>query len=330
MFNQIKQKIEKQLSRGEFNGINFDEALKLSKLEKTADIVDLLNLANKVQLKFKKNHIIKCASVNIPPYKCQEDCKFCALSVHNKAKLTKKDLNILETVDEIVETAKRMEKLGAERFKMVAGGRGLNKKTLEMITEASKRIKKETKLSICASCGLLPSLEIAKELKKAGVDRYNCNFETSRSFFPNICTTHSYDDKIKSIKIAKQAGMDHCGGCLMGLGESVEQRIELAFDIKKYGGSSMPYNMLVPIPGTPMENAKPVPAMELLKFLAIYRLIMPKKDIICNAGRTHNLRDLQALALIGGANGLVYRTYLTAPGRTPEDDMKMIKDLGFY
>ena len=327
-FKDIRYGIEEKLETGEFNGISFKEAIELSRLRKNSDIIELLALANKVRLEFKGKHIIKCSSVNIPPYKCPEDCKFCALSVHNKARLTKEDLNILETVDDIVETAKRMEKLGAERFKMVAGGRGLNKKTLEMITEASRRIKKETKLSICASCGFLPSLEYAKALKEAGVDRYNCNFETSRNFFPNICTTHTYDDKIKSIKLAKQAGMDHCGGILTGLGEKPIDRIKLAYDIKKYGGNSMPYNMLVPIPGTPMENAKPVPSIELLKFLAIYRLIMPEKNIICNAGRTQNLHDLQALSLVGGANGLVYRTYLTT-GRKPEDDKKMIKDLGF-
>jgi biotin synthase len=162
-----------------------------------------------------------------------------------------------------------------------------------------------------------------------GVTRYNHNLETAESHFSKICTTHSFQDRVQTIEVLKERGFSICCGGIIGLGESPQQRLELAFSLKELGIDCIPVNILNPRPGTPLEHSKPIPPMEIIKTLALFRLVLPKGTIKIAGGREVNLRDLQSLALLAGANGLIVGNYLTTPGRSGEDDLTMIRDLGY-
>ena len=180
---------------------------------------------------------------------------------------------------------------------------------------------------ICVSIGKLTH-ETAITLKKAGVTRLHHNLETSASFFGNICTTHTYDEKINTVHIAKDAGLEVCCGGIIGMGESEKDCIELAFTLRDLDVDSIPINILNPIEGTPLEDIQPKNPMEILKTIAVFRLILPDKNIRIAGGRENNLGDLQCLALLAGANGLLLGNYLTTSGRYPKDDIRMIRDMG--
>ncbi|HCX89131.1 MAG TPA: biotin synthase BioB, partial [Deltaproteobacteria bacterium] len=178
----------------------------------------------------------------------------------------------------------------------------------------------------CASLGTL-TRETARDLKKAGLERYHHNLETSESFFPKICTTHSYKERVNTIKIAQEEGFRVCCGGIFGLGETLEQRLEFAFTLKELGVDSIPLNFLNPIPGTPLENAPPIPPMEILKIIAVFRFIHPTKDIRVCGGRQRNLRGIQPLMYLAGANATMIGNYLTTPGSNPKEDLQLIEDL---
>jgi len=315
MLGKIREKIERHES------INRDEAIELMNL-KGHECLELFSLANKVR-SYLGDCVDLCSIINAKCGLCPEDCKFCAQSVYNDTETT--PFPLLDE-DEILNMAFMMQEEGAARFCIVTSGKQPDEKEFHDILNTIKRIKKETSLSICVSLGIL-SQKSAIELKIAGVTRIHHNLETSENFFKNICTTHTYKEKINTVKIAKNSGLEICCGGIIGMGESVKDRVELAFTIKKLDVDSVPINILNPIKGTYFENIKPLSPIEILKTISVFRLILPDKNIRIAGGREKNLRDLQAMCLLSGADGLLIGNYLTTKGRSPRDDIQMIKDL---
>lgn len=303
--------------------INFSDAIELMGL-KGNDCLELFALANRVRSKLG-NRVDLCSIINAKCGLCPEDCKFCAQSVHNDTEITP---HPFMDEEEFLNMALMMQEEGAARFCIVISGKGVNTEDFERILYSIRRIRKETSLLICVSLGMLTE-ENALQLKKAGVTRVHHNLETSEGFFKNICSTHSYEEKIKTIQAARSVGLEVCCGGIIGMGESVHDRIELAFTLRELDVDAVPINILNPIKGTPFEILVPISPMDALKTIAVFRLILPEKNIRIAGGREKNLRDLQCLSLLAGANGLLLGNYLTTPGRFPKEDIQMIKDLGF-
>jgi len=316
MLKKILAKVEKNES------IDFQEALELIQLE-GKDCMELFSLANHVRSKLG-DRVDLCSIINAKCGLCSEDCKFCAQSVHNDTEITPYPMM---DEDEIFNMAQMMEEEGAARFCIVASGKSVGGEDFENMLSSIRRIRKETRLSVCISSGMLTD-ERALALKSAGATRLHHNLETSKSFFIKMCTTHTYDDKIKTIHIAKEAGLEVCCGGIIGMGESVRDRLELAFTLRDLDVDSIPLNILNPIKGTPLDNEKPIKPLDIMKTISVFRLILPGKNIRIAGGREKNLRDLQGLCLLAGANGLLLGNYLTTQGRTPRDDIMMINDLG--
>jgi biotin synthase len=289
------------------------------------DTMLLLAMADKIRQKFNTDEVDACAIINARSGRCSENCKFCSQSAHYK---TKAQEYPLKSTEEIVEAAKKAKAAGAVRFSIVTSGRGQSKADdFENILKAVKAIKEEAKMEACVSLGIL-TYEQALQLKEAGITRYHSNLEAAPSYYPNVCTTHTYQDKMATIENAKKAGVRVCSGGILGLGESPEQRVEMAFELKRLNIDSVPLNILNAIPGTPFENNRELTALEILRTFAVYRFILPKALIRTAGGREVNLRDLQALALNGGMNGIMVGNYLTTSGRPAEADKIMINDLG--
>ena len=289
------------------------------------DTMLLLAAADKIRQKFAGDDVDCCAIINGRSGKCSENCKFCAQSAHYHTGV--KEYGLLSE-EEIYNAAQKAKEAGAVRFSVVTSGRGQSKADdFANICRILSRIKKELHIEVCASLGIL-TLEQARELRKAGVTRYHSNLETAGSYFPDICTTHTYKDKFVTIKNAQAAGLRVCSGGIFGLGETPEQRVEMAFTLKELGIDSVPLNLLTPIPGTPFENKQPLKPLEILRSFAVFRFILPHAQIRTAGGREVNLRDLQALALNGGASGIMIGGYLTTAGRGTDRDMQMLEDLG--
>ena len=289
------------------------------------DIMDLAAVANRVRIEFKGNRVDLCSLLSAKSGKCSEDCTFCAQSGHYQ---TEAPVYPLMDEDRMVEEARAAQRMGTERFCLISSGRQLNNKDFETVLQALDRIKKETELALDCSFGTL-NRERTEALKKVGVTRYNHNLETAESHFGKICTTHSFQDRVRTIEILKDQGFSICSGGIIGLGESARQRLELAFSLKELGIDCIPLNILNPRPGTPLEHSEPIPPMEIIKTISLFRLTLPRSTIKIAGGREVNLRDLQSLALLAGANGLIVGNYLTTPGRSAEDDLTMLQDLGF-
>ena len=230
--------------------------------------------------------------------------------------------------DQMVKEANEAQTRRTGRFCLISSGRQLNDSEFETVLDAFSRIRRETDLALDCSFGMLTP-ERAEALKKVGVTRYNHNLETAESHFSKICTTHSFRDRVETIEVLKNQGFSICCGGIIGLGESPQQRLELAFSLRELGIDCTPFNILNPRPGTPLEHPESVQPMEIIKTIALFRLIIPKGTIKIAGGREANLRDLQSLAFLAGANGLILGNYLTTLGRNAEDDLAMIRDLGF-
>ena len=312
---------EKVLKGGE---ISREEAIDLINVP-DQDTMLLLAMADRIRQRFNGDEVDVCAIVNARSGRCPENCKFCAQSAHYHTGVT--EYHLL-SVEELVEAAKKAKAAGAVRFSIVTSGRGQSKADdFENILQALVRIKKEVGIEICTSLGILTP-EQAIKLKEVGVTRYHANIETAPSHFPDICSTHSYEDKMSTIQAAKDAGIRVCSGGILGLNETPEQRVEMAFELKRLDIDSVPLNLLNQIEGTPFENNKSMTPLEILRAFAVFRFILPKALIRTAGGREVNLRDLQALALNGGMNGIMVGGYLTTGGRRPEDDKTMLRDLG--
>ncbi len=308
----------------ENNGISAEEARQLSEL-RHEDLVRLFELTNTVRYHFKGNGVNICSIVNAKSGSCPEDCRFCAQSAHYTTDV--KGYSLL-SADIVVDRAKHSQEWGARGFSIVTSGYGIDNQTdLKEVARAIKGIAEQTPLYRCASLGILTEQELMY-LKNAGLTKYHHNLETSRSFFSSVCSTHPYEDDIEAVRNARHAGLEVCCGGVFGVGESWDQRIELALTLKELGVDSVPINFLNPIKGTPLGDVHLLTPIECLKIISIFRLMLPEKDIVVCGGREVNLRDMQSMIFYAGANGMMVGGYLTTQGRSVDVDLDMIRDLG--
>jgi biotin synthase len=301
--------------------LEFGEALELGM---KADPAELYQAADDLRQKLHKNSLDMCSIVNAKSGKCSEDCKFCAQSSHYDVEVATYD--VVDVV-KAVSLAKENEQLGVQRFSLVTAGRSVSEKHLEEFRQIYLRLQEETQLSLCASMGFLTP-EKASKLKEMGVTRYHCNLETSRSFFPKVCSSHTWDEKVATIKIAHEAGLEVCSGGIVGMGESFEQRLELAFELRELGILSIPLNILTPIKETPFADITPLSVAEVLTCVAMFRFINPMA-VIRLAGGRNLLGEEQKRCFSSGANGAIVGNYLTTVGNSLGEDIEMFRELGF-
>lgn len=279
--------------------------------------------AKLIQEKFFGNRIDLCTIVNGKSGRCGEDCKYCAQSARHKTGVD--EYNFLPT-EKILEVALADERAGVNRFSIVTSGRTLDEKNFERAIETYKILREKVKLKLCASHGLLTAEQLQR-LRAAGVTRYHHNLETSRRFFPHICTTHTFDDRIKTIKLARAAGLEVCSGGIIGMGETWQDRIDLAFELAALKIKSIPINILNPIKGTPLENLPTLAPEEILRTIAIFRYINPTANIRLAAGRKF-LPDAGASAFLHGASAAITGNMLTTSNTNIKSDLKLLDELG--
>ncbi|MEK7688931.1 MAG: biotin synthase BioB, partial [Deltaproteobacteria bacterium] len=286
---------------------------------------DILASTDKIRRFFKGDEVNLCSIINAKSGLCPEDCAFCSQSAHYDTEV--KTYPMVEP-RKIVETAKTASQTGAREFSIVTSGTSLSKDNdVAVLAETLKEMKNDVTMERCASLGIMDA-ETLQKLKDAGLESYHHNLETARSFFPNICTTHDYEEDVNTVRTAKRLGLYTCCGGVFGLGESREQRVELAITLRGLDVDSIPINFLNPRPGTPLENADNLTPIECLRIISLFRFMLPTKDIVICGGREVNLRDMQCLIFAAGANGMMIGNYLTTTGRPPEKDLQMVRDLG--
>lgn len=304
--------------------ISSDKALQLESF--THEELDYLFIGtDRIRDKFKGEDVKICSIVNAKSGRCVEDCSFCAQSSSFQTDAPETELM---SVEEMVAAAKEAEAFGANEFSIVASGTKMDdRKELDKVIAAVRRIKAETKLETCCSLGLM-ELDDLKELKAAGLDRCHHNLETAASFFNKIVTTHTYEDEVKAVQNAKEAGLQVCVGGIFGMGETFAQRVELAFSIRELGTQSLPINFLKPIDGTGLDHLETIEYYDALKTIALLRLVLPKIDLFVCGGREEVMTDKQEQLFSAGANGILGGNYLTTKGQDPKRDIEMIKSLG--
>jgi len=302
------------------------EALWLFEIEDSRDIFDLLSWANRIRVHFKGNKIHLCSIVNIKAGGCSENCRFCSQSALYQTDAPRYGLIEAEPLRAAAEEARAN---GVTALGLVAAWRGLDEgPVLDEICSHFQELKESGKARPDASLGIIKSQRVADRLRESGCECYNHNLESSRRFFPEVCTTHTYEERVQTIQHLKKAGIKICSGGILGMGETRADRCELAFSLKELGAHVVPINILNPIPGTPYEKREPLPPMEILKSIACFRFILPRQEIKVAGGRTVNLRDLQSLVFMAGASALMVGNYLTTLNQPVEKDLQMLKDLG--
>jgi biotin synthase len=306
--------------------ISRDEALWLFELEDSADIFDLMAGANRIRQHFKGNKIHLCSIVNAKAGACSENCSFCAQSSRYETGSPKYGFVDPEPVRDAAEEAHRNS---VTALGIVAAWRGLNEgPMLDEVCDRVRELAAGGKTRPDVSLGIIKSQRVADRLKEAGAECYGHNLESSKRFFPQHCTTHTYEDRLQTIRHVKEAGMKVCSGGILGMGETREDRCDLAFALKEVGANVVPINILNPIKGTPFENNPPLPPLEILKSIACFRFILPRREIMIAGGRTCNLRDMQSMVFTAGASALMVGNYLTTLNQPVEKDLQMLKDLG--
>jgi biotin synthase len=306
----------------EFSGIGKEEALRLMKIA-DEEVDRLLEDARRVRYQFCGVKIHMCAIINARSGKCSENCAFCAQSSWYKTGAPEYPVI---SAREALDKAKKMADAGVERFSLVTSGGKLSKKEFGQIIDIVRVLRQEVpSLAICASLGSLDE-DRAYALKEAGVTTYHHNIETSEKFYLNICTTHTFSSRINTIRIAQKAGLRVCSGGILGLGESPDDRVDMMFILRDLGVSSIPINILNPIPGTPLQNQPPLPKSEIMKTLGIFRLVFPSGELRLCGGRERALGALQKRALETAVNWLMVGHYLTTKGNPLEEDLAMIRE----
>lgn len=313
--------LEEKILKG--SPLSREEALSLAEIT-GPDIFDLFASANKIRQHFKGNIIGLCSITNAKSGACPEDCSFCAQSSTSKAEI---EVYPLLSKEIVIQKAMEVKDSAIKRFSIVTSGRKVSRKSL---TEIAEMVSEISKLGIlpCASLGLLNAEELLM-LKSAGLDRYHHNLETSKGFFPRICSTHTFADKIKTIEAAKSAGLTVCSGGIFGMGETWQDRIDMAFSLKEIDIDSVPINFLIPVKGTPLAHRKRLHPFDALKIVSLYRFILPRKEIRICGGRIQILGEFNSMLFLAGADGMISGNYLTTQGRNPEDDLRMIQTYGF-
>lgn len=306
------------------HGLEMDLAISLARLPLN-DLPELFAVTNKLRELVSWNRVYLCSIVNAKSGLCPEDCRFCAQSSHYRTGIRRYPLL---SAEEIVQAAAAARANGAREFGIVTSGKGVNDPAeVAVIEEAIARVS-ELGLQPCVSPGIV-SAEVLSRWQRAGLRHYHHNLEAAPSFFGRICTTHSIEEDIAAIRTAKSVGLPVCAGGIFGMGESWAQRVELAFLLKDLQVDYTPLNFFNPIPGTPLaESAPGISPREALKTIALFRLVLPRARIVICGGRAVNLRELQSMIFMAGANALMIGNYLTTPGRPVEEDMRLLADLG--
>ena len=287
-------------------------------------LLELCGSADEIRRRFCANRFDICTIINAKSGSCSENCRFCAQSAYNHTCAASYPLLSKE---EIVSQARIDHEQGVLRYSIVTSGKRLSDEEVDAMCETVREIKEKAGILVCVSFGLLKEQQFRK-LKEAGVTRVHNNLETSRRNFPNICTTHRFDDKVQAIRAAQSAGLSVCSGGIMGLGETTEDRIDMALTLRELGILSVPVNMLNPIPGTPLENNERLTKEEMQRIVAVYRFILPKASIRLAGGRGL-LPDKGKSCFTSGADAAISGDMLTTAGITTKTDMALLKELGY-
>lgn len=288
------------------------------------ELLEVLQAAFKVRLRFHGREVRLHVLRNAKSGMCRENCAFCSQAIGSYSGV---DRYALQTVEELVAGAKDAHEHQAVKYCMVTATRGPSKKEMDVICEAVRQIKRDVPIEICTSLGLLND-EQARTLAAAGVNRFNHNLETSRAYFPKVCQTHTFDDRVATVRAARNAGMEACCGGIIGMGETLEDRVDLAFTLKELEVESIPVNFMDPRPGTPLGDVERLSPAECLRGLAMFRMVNPMSEVRMAGGREVNLGAMQPLALFP-ANSMFTEGYLTTPGQGYEADVAMIRQAGF-
>lgn len=290
----------------------------------TADLEELCGGADKIRAALCGNKVDLCSIINGRSGRCSENCKFCAQSAHHCTEI--KEYGFLDE-EKIIEECRYNQEKGVHRFSIVTAGRTLDGEDFEKALSAYRRMNEECDIGLCASHGLLTDEQFGK-LRDSGVRMYHANIETSRRNFPDICTTHTYDDKIACIRRAQKAGFRVCSGGIIGLGENWEDRLDMAVSLSELGVDSIPINALMPIKGTPLEGVKQISAEDILRTVAMFRYINPTAQIRLAAGR-NLMENSGEAAFHSGANATITGDMLTTSGSSIQADLEMLSDMGF-
>ncbi len=301
--------------------IDFEQAKELAATNKPED---LFKAADTLRRMNHGNAFDLCSIINARSGRCSEDCRFCAQSGHYATEIETYDIVSRE---EALVQAQDNDAHGIKRLSLVTAGRTASLAQLEEYGKIYKELHEKTGLKFCASMGML-TREKADLLKSFGVERYHCNLEACRSFFPKVCTTHTWEEKVETIRIAREAGMEVCSGGIIGMGESLDNRLELAFELRDLHVLSIPINILTPIANTPFADLAPLPLSDILTCIALFRFINPCAVVRLAGGRSQ-MDDDQYLFFTSGANGAIVGNYLTTAGNSLDDDLAKIRDLGF-
>lgn len=288
------------------------------------DVFNLLPGADLVRNFHKGKKVHLCTICNAKSGKCTEDCGFCPQSASHQTQID--NYGLLEK-EKLTRIPKSLFDTPVNRYSVVTSGRGLCADEVNQVARAFSSLGK-TRLSYCASLGIIQDQDF-DILKKAGITRYHHNLETAESHFENICTTHTFKDRVSTIKRAQKFGFEICSGGIFGIGETNNQVLELALELKRLNIDAVPLNFLSPIPGTPMEGLSSLTPLKCLKIIALFRYVLPEKDIFVCGGRQLNLKQLVPYMFHAGASGIMTGNYLTTQGATLDDDLEMIKQLGF-
>jgi len=288
------------------------------------DLFSLMAGADIIRQAFFQNTVHLCTICNGKSGRCSENCSFCSQSGYATADI---DVYPLLPESELQKGAVAAMTSGVHRYSIVTSGRGLSDPEVQQIADAIAGLQ-PAPLSFCVSLGILGP-DAFKTLKAAGVTRYHHNLETSRSHFPNICTTHSFQDRVDTIKAAQKAGLSVCAGGLFGIGETMEQVLEMALELKTLDVDAVPVNFLTPISGTSLAGQKNLTPLRCLKIISLIRYVLPQKDILVCGGRMGNLKLLHPMIFFAGASGLMTGRYLTTDGNQLEEDLEMIQQVGF-
>lgn len=315
----LKQKV---LSGG---SIAYDDALFLIDLENKEDVDALAKAAYEITLHFSGGKFDLCSLINAKSGMCTEDCGFCAQSIHFDTGVATYDMVDRETA---FDRAKLMQSKGADSYCLVCSGDQLSDCDFEKIVDIMSYIIEHVDIDIDCSIGFL-SKERAERLRQIGVRRINHNLQSSREFYPKIVTTHSYDDRLNTAKVVKAAGLELCSGGILGMGESRQDRIKLAFELRNLEPTVVPLNFLNPRPGTPLEGRAKLDTCEIIKTIAVFRFILPRAILELAGGREVNLAEYQYEAIKAGGNGLIIGGYLTTPAGSAERDRQMVREAGY-
>jgi biotin synthase len=304
--------------------ITREEAIRLGELTDHGEIEALIERAWRARVERFGDSTDLCSLVNAKSGGCAEDCGFCAQSRFAEAETP---LHAMMSAEQILEHAKAAEAAGAHRFCMVTQGQGLSKRDFDAILDGARLVAEQTNLKRCASIGHM-SAKRARQLKEAGIQRVHHNVETARSHYPEVSTTVQYDGRLRTIQAVREAGLETCVGGILNLGETREQRVEMAFELAAINPTSVPINLLNPRPGTKFGDREYMDPWEAVKWIAIFRLILPEALFRLCGGRTENIGELQQLAVKAGINGVMLGNFLTTLGNEPEEDHAMFEALG--